>query len=408
MAAVATDRSDLDPPPAPQGGPEARARGLAPIVRELAVRTEELGTLAPEAVAALRGAGMFSLAVPVGCGGLGADPLTMIRVVETIARADGSSGWTLMANALFAGVAAAYCSDEAVKEIFGGPTAPILAGMLGPGGTAVEVDGGYRGGGRYSFGSGAAHADWLGAGVIVTEDDGRPRTTASGEPEVRVCVVPRSAVELQGNWDAMGLAGTGSIDYTVPERFVAAGFTFDRTATEPERGGPFFRLGVAGFAAAGHTAVALGIAARALEEIALLAVGKRRPGYPGPVAEHPLFRQDFSRHEARYQAARAYVLAVYGQAQDVLGAGGDLSSELRLRFRQSATYAHSVAADVVRCCYTWGGSDSLRNPSPLGRCMRDISGATQHVYVDPITMVDAAPALLDRWARGDPEVRREL
>jgi hypothetical protein len=30
--------------------------------------------------------------------------------------------------------------------------------------------------------------------------------------------------------------------------------------------------------------------------------------------------------------------------------------------------------------------------------MRDISGATQHVYVDPVTMVDAAPVLLERWA----------
>jgi len=65
--------------------------------------------------------------------------------------------------------------------------------------------------------------------------------------------------------------------------------------------------------------------------------------------------------------------------------------------RQSATYAHQVAADIVRFCYTWGGSDALRNPSPLGRAMRDISGATQHVYIDPLTMVDAAPALLARW-----------
>ena len=72
------------------------------------------------------------------------------------------------------------------------------------------------------------------------------------------------------------------------------------------------------------------------------------------------------------------------------------------RFRQSATYVHTTAADIVRSCYTWAGTDSLRNPSALGRCLRDISGATQHVFVDPLTMVDAAPALLAHWAGEEP------
>jgi indole-3-acetate monooxygenase len=82
----------------------------------------------------------------------------------------------------------------------------------------------------------------------------------------------------------------------------------------------------------------------------------------------------------------------------VVAAGQRIGPPLAQRIRQSTTYAHQQAADIVWFCYTWGGSDSLRNPSPLGRAMRDMSGATQHVFVDPITMVDAAPALLDQWA----------
>ena len=395
LSAQASD--PLDGPAGQGSDPLELAVAVAPVIRESADHSERLRTMAPEAVAALRDAGLFWLIVPTDCGGMGADVLGLLAVVETLARADGSSGWTMMANSLLTGLAAAYCSDDAVHEMFGGSPRPVMAGMLGPGGRAIEVDGGMVGSGAYSFGSGAGHADWFGAGMIVT-DDGRPRTLPSGDVDVRVCVVPRSAVELRGNWDTMGLAGTGSFDYVVAERFIPEGFTFERSTTQPRRGGPLFQIGIPGFACAGHTAVALGITARALEEIAVLAGTKRRPGYAGTIADHPLFRQDFSRHEAAFEAMRSYTFDVYRQAQAVLRSGETLTDELRQRFRQSATYVHATAADIVRFCYTWGGSDALRNPSPLGRCMRDISGATQHVFVDPVTMVDAAPSLIAHWA----------
>ena len=377
------------------------ARDVAAVLTSEANETERLGTISPAGVVALRESDLFWLIVPRELGGLGLDVVTLIRVVEELSRADGSSGWSYMANALSTGVAAAFCGDDAADAAFGGPVPAIFAGMLGPGGACVEVDGGYVGGGRYSFASGAGHADWLAAGMFVLED-GRPRTLDGGLPEVRVCMLPCDRAEMMGNWDVMGLVGTGSVDFRVPDQFIGSGYTFERATLSPRRGGPSFSLGIAGFASAGHTAVALGIAARALQEISIVASGKKRPAYPSVVADHPLFRQDFSYHEASYQAARAFVYDVYTHAHATVADGGELSTEQRQRFRQAATYTHRIAADVVRFCYTWGGSDALRNPSALGRCMRDISGATQHIYVDPITMVDAAPALIDHWITGWP------
>jgi len=378
------------------GGPDGTDE-VAAMARELADESDRLGTLAPAAEAAMRESGLFWVLVPTELGGLGAGVISAMDVFESVSRADGSSGWTLMANALATSVVAAYCGDEAVERIFGpGDANAVVAGMLGPGGNCIEVDGGYRGSGRYSFGSGSGHADWLAAGMFVLED-GRPRLLATGQPEVRVCVISRDAAELTGNWDVMGLVGTGSYDYMVPEQFIEAGFSFERTSLQPRRGGPIFSLGVAGLACAGHTAVALGITARALEEIAGLAEQKKRPAYPSVVGDHPLFLHGFSQHEAAYQAARAYTHQLFGEAQETLEASGELSAVTRQRFRQCATYVHSVAADVVQWCYTWGGSDALRLPSPLGRCLRDISGATQHIFVDPVTLVDAGPALVSAW-----------
>ncbi len=370
------------------------------IIRRHGQESEALGTMVPAVIEALKDARLFSILVPAELGGIGADLTSAMATFEQASRADGSTGWSLMANALATSLVAAFCGDDAVEVIFGSGDA-IIAGMLGPGGQSVEVDGGFRGSGHYSFGSGAAHADWLAAGMFVLED-GRPRCLANGLPEVQVCVVPRHAARLTGNWDVMGLVGTGSFDYEVPEQFVGTGYRFERTSFAYLRGGPLFSFGVAGFASAGHTAVALGITARALEEVAVLAAGKKRPAYQTVVGDHPLFLHGFAEKDAAYQSARAYAYQVFAEAQRCVSAGIPLSAETRQRFRQVATYSHSIAADVVRWCYTWAGTDALRLPSALGRCLRDISGATQHVYVDPITMVDAGAQLMAGWRTGRP------
>ena len=83
--------------------------------------------------------------------------LAHIHVVEELSRADPSVGWAFMVNALATALAAAFCEDDAIATMFGGAVRPIFAGMLGPGGRSIEVDGGYVGGGKYSFGSGCAH-----------------------------------------------------------------------------------------------------------------------------------------------------------------------------------------------------------------------------------------------------------
>ncbi|MBB4633950.1 acyl-CoA dehydrogenase family protein [Sphingosinicella soli] len=372
------------------------AKSLSPLVEQEALTTERDGTLSPAVVDAFKESKLFWMLVPKDLGGLGTDIVTSIEVLEEVTRADGSSGWSLMANSGTTAVAAAYLGERAVDAMFGGRDLPIAAGMLGPGGRSVEVSGGFQGSGKFAFGSGCAHADWFGAGMFVL-DDGKPRLLADGTPEVRVCFVPKEQVNILGGWDVMGLIGTGSYDYELPDQFIARDSTLERSSTEPLRGGPVFELGLPGFACAGHAAMALGLMKRALQEIARISSAKKRPGYPSTISEYPLFLKEFGLNEAAYWGARAYVLDVFSDAQDTVNAEQPLSPEQRARFRQSTTWLHQVAADVVSFCHLWGGSESIRNPSVLGRCLRDMYVATQHVFVDPITVVDATRAILPRW-----------
>lgn len=349
-------------------------------------------------VDALRESGLFWMVVPSSLGGGGSDLIPMMEVIEELSFADGSTGWSFMANVTNIAIAATFCGDDAVDAMFGGNRMAVSAGMFGPGGRAVAVDGGYRGSGSFSFGSGCAHADWVCGGMFIFDEAGNQCLLDTGLPEVRVAFVPRERAELIRAWDVNGLLGTGSFDFRIPEQIIPRDFTLERTSTVPERGGPIFELGTAAFACAGHAAVALGLMKRALREIVMIASSKKRPMYPGLVGNHPVFLQEFASNEAAYQGCREYLHKVFADAQQTALAGETISAEQRARFRQVTTWVHTLAADIVRRCHMWAGSDAIRTNSRLGRCLRDMYVATQHVFVDPVTLADSAPAIMAGWS----------
>ncbi len=373
-----------------------RARKIAPLVRAEALESERIGTMTPKVVAAMKDAGLFWMLVPKSLGGSQARMVECMEAWEEISTADASAGWSLMANSTGTTAATAFVSDEAIAKMYGGSELPIMAGMLGPGGSAVETPEGLKGSGKYRFGSGSLHATWLGSGMFVL-DDKLIRKLPDGNPQVRVCWLPKENAVFDKTWDVLGLQGTGSVDYALTDVTVPEGFHHERSINRGLRDWRLYDIGIAGLACAGHTGVALGLMKRALEEITHIAFAKKRPAYQTVLGEQQVFRHDFAYHEAAYRAARAFTMELYDETEDYLGAGNELTPAMRARFRQNVIYVHKVAAEVVRFCYTMGGSDSLRNPSDLGRCMRDVSAATQHIFVDTIAMQDVAVPILDDW-----------
>ncbi len=373
-----------------------RARKIAPLVRAEALESERIGTMTPKVVAAMKDAGLFWMLVPKSLGGSQARMVECMEAWEEISTADASAGWSLMANSTGTAAATAFVSDEAIAKMYGGSELPIMAGMLGPGGSAVETPEGLKGSGKYRFGSGSLHATWLGSGMFVL-DDKLIRKLPDGNPQVRVCWLPKENAVFDKTWDVLGLQGTGSVDYALTDVTVPEGFHHERSINRGLRDWRLYDIGIAGLACAGHTGVALGLMKRALEEITHIAFAKKRPAYQTVLGEQQVFRHDFAYHEAAYRAARAFTMELYDETEDYLGAGNELTPAMRARFRQNVIYVHKVAAEVVRFCYTMGGSDSLRNPSDLGRCMRDVSAATQHIFVDTIAMQDVAVPILDDW-----------
>lgn len=371
----------------------ARARAIAPVIEAEADRAESETTTTQAVVDALIESELFWLLVPAEFGGLETDVCTALAVFETLAYADGSTGWSVMANATSSCFAAIYTGESAVHAMFHNGVRGIHAGMLGPVGSAKRVDGGYRVSGRYQFGSGCAHASFIGAGTIETDGDGTQLTTESGLPAMRVVLIPRGEIQFRGNWDVIGLTATGSYDYVVDDVFVPEDFTFSLLEHTQRRGGPAFGVGLFAITAAGHAGFALGVGRRALDAITTLANTRIRMAGFATIGTEQMFQYELGLHDCAVRAARALVFETFAEADTQARANGAVDPIVNARLRATATYATRVATDAARFAFSWAGSAGLR-PGVIQRCLRDLLAGSQHIYVDNNTLTGYAAALL--------------
>lgn len=367
-------------------------RRIAPIVRAAGHESERVGTMTPEIVDLFKKAKLFWILTPTELGGWGADILTTMQVIETVARADASAGWSLMANINSTGFIGGAGSQALLDLVHGGAEMPIVAGMFSPMCRAERVDGGYMLGASYSFGSGSGHSNWLAGGASLMEGD--------VQREI-VYFAPRSEVIIKENWDVIGLQGTGSYDYEIPRRFVDEDLVIYRSGGKLLRGQASLRIDLPSIAAAGHASVALGMGLQAIDELEkVMANRKARPGQVAP-PDQQLFRHGFAAAEGKFRAARAYCYQLFAQAQETVETGDSLSELQLQRLRQVTTLVHQAAYEMADFAFTWSGSNALRGNSALGRCFRDIRVAMNHIYVDPSTLTNASPLLLEAYAAAE-------
>jgi indole-3-acetate monooxygenase len=189
------------------------AKEFAGQIRELAADIEQSSCLPLPLVESMARAGLFRLWIPRALGGEETDPMTFVRVVEEISRADGATGWCVALGGEY-GVFGGYLPREIAHEIYGSDPCVRTAGQLRASGEARVVDGGYRVAGRWPLGSGCQHSHWIVGGCRIL-DGAEPRLSADGTPVSRILFFPVADCEILDTWHSIGLRGTGSHDYAV-------------------------------------------------------------------------------------------------------------------------------------------------------------------------------------------------
>jgi indole-3-acetate monooxygenase len=325
---------------------------------------------------------LFQAWVPAAYGGDERTVADVLGAIEEASYWDGSFGWCAMIGATTA-LLSAHLPPEWARQIYGDARA-CTGGFALPAGRARPVEGGLVVSGTWPWGSGTDHCTWIGGGVLLVDDAGAPAARADGLIAPFV-FFERDQVELLDTWDVMGLRGTGSTDYRVDEVFVPEGRWAQPQQGRPQVDGPLYRFPFLAALALGVSAVALGLARRALDELVLLAGAKKPAQSSRTLAERSVVQADVARAEVAVRSARAFVDEQVAGAWAAAESGG-LGDGDRRDLRLAATNATLQAKAAVDLMYDAAGGSAVYRTGPLERVFRDVHVATQHAMVAPRTL----------------------
>jgi alkylation response protein AidB-like acyl-CoA dehydrogenase len=379
----------------------AALHDLAPLCRAHARESEVSARLADVVAREMVARGLLRGWIPASCGGWELSLPDALQLYRAAARVDGSLGWSVMIGAgggLFAG----YMAADAAREVFARPDA-VVAGSGVPSGSAVKVPGGYQvSAGRWRYASGAAYATVFTANCVVAlEPAAAPSSAAApsaGSTFVRAMCFSPGQVRVLQSWDAVGMRATGSDEFTVENVFVREQDSFSVLADAPRELGPLYALPFGVLTELPVASVALGVAARALEEFASFARQQRQAGGGGhasaALAEDRAVQAAFARAQATVEFARAGVDALASQAWAAAVAKRALGAEERARITAGACTALGLLCPAVLELVGLAGMAGILSDSAFARAWRDLQTVAAHVSVSPRGLPEAGRALL--------------
>ncbi|MCW2499658.1 MAG: acyl-CoA dehydrogenase type 2 [Frankiales bacterium] len=357
-------------------------RALTPEIAQRADEIEKAQNVPADLLKKLADAGAFRMFVAREYGGEEMSLPDAMAVIEEVAYADGSTGWTVMIGADFAPVLARYSKKVLDEEVYPDGPNTMARGAFAPKGVAIPVDGGYLVKGQWPMASGSYEHEWILGNCIVLKD-GMPEMTQMGIPAMKMVLVPAEQATFLQTWDSVGLRATNSNDFILDDVFVPehhASEFFGPAGIDST----MFRIPIKLGLAPTHVAVVIGIARGALDDVRELAKTKRPAFNPMMrLAEDPVFQFRLGQLDTRLAAVRALAEVETRSMWEAAVAGVPGETLDTLRQRAMVSYAHTECVAIVNEAFALAGSSATYSSSALQRRFRDIRTAAQHVAASP-------------------------
>jgi alkylation response protein AidB-like acyl-CoA dehydrogenase len=364
-----------------------RARAMVPEIRELAEATERNRDVFPHIIEKIRDAELLRTCRPKEFGGFEHDGETALRIAMTISAACASTGWSVN-GAVSNGRSLAHFPIEAQREVWGGDQPdPFTCACFAPTGKAIQVAGGYRLSGRWSFASGCDHAAWIYLGGFVSGEG------AAGPPKGAFFLLPIGDVEIIDTWFVNGLAGTGSKDIAAQDVFVPAHrvlmFVDARAGTTP--GGkyhksPLYKMPLLIHGASMLASTAVGAARGALDAYLEMTAGRQTRGALAggqlPMAEFATIQLRYAEAASHVEAAELILLTDMRAMTRKLLDGEDITIADRIRCRRDQAYVTRLAVQAVEALNASTGGYGLLLSNPVQRAWRDVNAVARHVSLN--------------------------
>jgi 3-hydroxy-9,10-secoandrosta-1,3,5(10)-triene-9,17-dione monooxygenase len=353
---------------------------LQPLIRQNARNAELARHPVTEVISAIRKTGLFYLMVPRSQGGMGAAPNDLLDVTLPIAEVCMSTAWVcnfvVNHSWLFS-----HFPEQAHRETWGGSFPYLFVTTVSnPIGAARRVDGGYRVTGRWKWGSGILHADWV-MGFVFLE-------TESG-PELGLALFPVEDVKIIDTWHTDGLCGTGSHDVSVDDLFVpthrtvAIGPILAGTSGTADRfGSAIYGMPMVPFLGFAAAAPAIGGAKAAIAAIAARLAAHTRVGDAVAQAEKPVSQARLARADLLVRTGEMLIRQVGLEMTQFQSLPTEERILARLRWRAQTAQSVHICRDAVLVASASAGSSLHFLDNPLQRIMRDINVQSTHYAFD--------------------------
>ncbi len=355
-----------------------RVRALGPFIAERAEQAERERKPVDEVIAALERTGVFRAYVPRRFGGFELRPEALIDVGLAVGEACTSTAWVTTFYMEHNWMLAQF-PEETQLDVFGRQPWVLAPGSISPTGTAKRRDGGFVLSGRWAWGTGVMHADWVLLNGVV---EGKAL-------DIRLFLVPRDEIEVDDTWDCAGMSGTGSNDMIAADVFVPA----DRSESIPDmaigrgsgalwHGSPCYRHPMVPLLSIAAAAPALGAARRAVALFRERLGTRTLYGTLGKQAERASSQIRLAHASVRVYGAETLLRAV---AKELAGWGERdeiCPPEERARMRLQVAQVVETCRDVVRSVMEASGASAHLRPHPMQRIHRDVHTLSCHTVFD--------------------------
>ena len=368
----------------------ARIVELQPWLRTQQATAEQERRIPQKTIERLDAAGVFSLTKPKRYGGADFNTREMLDIYRALGAGCGASGWVVWATAGGNMWSNAF-AEEVVAPVYESPWVGNRTFAVGGtsrhmSGTATKVDGGWMVKGVWPFATGSIHASHGYLAVFYDDTD---------DSKVGMVLVRKDELVCRNDWDAMGLAATGSQtvatdgDLFVPdERFGFPAQLAERTAALIAQGlGP--RRGGLPRSVVSSTGVALGMADQAME-VFLSSIGRRSVPYSpytrqidAPVAHHII-----GRVAMQIRAAGSIADAAVAEFDRLDAEGADPSEQENLQFHTDAAYVWDACATAIETLFRASGASAISKRMPLQLIARNCRAGSLHAANNLDTWVE--------------------
>jgi alkylation response protein AidB-like acyl-CoA dehydrogenase len=289
-----------------------------------------------------------------------------------------------------------HFSQAFQKEVFADRSYVLAPAAIAVTGLAQPVDGGFRLNGRWQWGTGAMHAQWVIVGARVEDPD--------KELDFRFFAMRPSEVVIDDTWYVDGMAGTGSNDIVIENLVVPEEQTASVMEISSGHGlgaklydGPLYRtpmLPILGLAAAmpalGQAKMAVRRFQESILERVLYAVGTKQ-------ADKPAAQMRLARAEIEIRQDELLLRQVVDEVMELreLAKPSD-----RARWLGAYAFVVDQSKRVLQSIAEASGAHAHFQSHPLQRAVRDINTLSCHVVFD----LDARLEIMGKtMLGGEPE-----